>query len=133
MRNNSGNDDLRNKRAFENATWILTDKKTGKFSEYDYSEMSRIVIDAYRSHTRRFAGKPVTIRYLHRVSCNIYRDGHVESLNYSQILPNYTIDCYNWRYQCPHCNAPQDEVKGKEEKKEVVGFYCLPCREYIEL
>ena len=38
-------------RAFENAKWILTDNKSGEVSEYNYSEMSRIVEDAYVVHT----------------------------------------------------------------------------------
>ena len=36
--------------AFEKAKWLLTDKKSGEVTEYDYSGMSSIVIDAYKSH-----------------------------------------------------------------------------------
>ena len=54
--------------AFENAKWILTDKNSGEVSEYNYSEMSRIVIDAYISHNSRLDAKSqkVAIRYLHQ-------------------------------------------------------------------
>ena len=60
--------------AFENAKWVLTNKKSGKVSEYDYSKMSSIVINAYISHNSRFAEKPqgTTIRYLSRANCEIY-------------------------------------------------------------
>ena len=74
--------------AFEKAKWILTDKKSGEVTEYNYSEMSSKVIDGYISHNRRY--KNPTIRYLHRGSCVIYRDGYIEGVSYSQILPNYT-------------------------------------------
>ncbi|MDE0636129.1 MAG: hypothetical protein OXI43_09820, partial [Candidatus Poribacteria bacterium] len=113
--------------AFENATWILTDKKSGDISEYNYSEMSRIVEDAYISwHNNRFAKshyneeelKPenVIVRYIHQVGGLIaeINKSIVVGVRYSEILPDYTIDCYNWRYQCPHCKVPQDEVRGKE-------------------
>ena len=119
--------------AFKNAKWILTDKKSGEVSKYNYSEMSGIVRDAYISHNSQLAAKPqnATIRYLHRESCVIYRSGYDENVSYSKILPDYTIDCYNWHYQCPHCELPQDEVRGKE-KKEVVRIYCISCHEYTE-
>ena len=130
-------------RAFENAKWILTESKSGEVSEYNYSEMSGIVKDAYISWHNSYLAKPpyneeelnpqdvVIIRYLHRVSCVIYRGGYVEGVSYSKILPDYTIDCYDWRYQCPHCKLPQDEVRGKE-KKEVVRFFCPSCHKYTE-
>ena len=103
--------------------------------------MSSVVIDAYISWHNNYLAKPpynerelnlrnLTIRYLHRASCVIYRSGYVENVNYSEILPNYTIDCYDWHYQCPHCKVPQDEVRGK--KKEIVGIYCISCHEYTE-
>ncbi len=116
--------------AFEKAKWILTNKNSGEVTEYDYSGMSSIVIDAYKSHNSRY--KNPTVRYLHRVSCVIYREGYVEGVRYSEILPDYTIECYDWHYQCPHCEAVQNEIRGKEQK-EVVGIYCLSCREYSEM
>ena len=84
--------------AFENTKWVLTNKKSGKVSEYDYSKMSSIVINAYISHNSRFAEKPqgTTIRYLSRANCEIYSKGSVENVSYSKILPDYTIDCYDW-------------------------------------
>ena len=132
-------------RAFENAKWILTDKKSGEVTEYSYSEMSGIVTDAYISWHNNYLAKlyneeelnpqnaGISIRYLHRGSCIIYRAGYVEDVDYSKILPDYAIDCYDWRYQCPHCQLPQNEVREKGEKKEVVRFYCISCHEYTEL
>lgn len=127
-------------RAFENAKWILTDKKSGEVTEHDYSEMSSIVRDAYISHNSRLAAtyskkevKPQNpiIRYLHRVSCVIYSEGYIENVSYSQILPDYTIDCYDWHYQCQHCKIPLDEIreKGQESANKV---FCLRCFEYTE-
>ena len=111
-----------------------------KFSEHDYSGMSCIVIEGYRSRNSRFAAtygekevKPpnVIIRYLHRVSCLIYSEGSVEDVSYSQILPDYTIDCYDWHYLCGHCDAVLDEIreKGQESANSV---FCTRCFEYTE-
>lgn len=121
-------------RAFEKAKWILTDKKSGQVSEYDYSKMSEIVRDAYISRNSRLdiKSKYVTIRYLHRASCLIHGDGYDEDVSYSQILPNYSIKCYDWHYQCPECDAVQPEIK-KKGQKGVSGIYCLSCFEYYEI
>ena len=116
-------------RAFKKAKWILTDKNSGQVSEYDYSEMSRTVIDAYISQNSRYQN--VTIRYLQRVSCLIYRDGYDEDVSYSQILPNYTIDCYDWHYLCQHCDAVLDEIREKGQKVDNRVF-CTRCFEYTE-
>lgn len=127
--------------AFENAKWILTNKKSGEVSEHDYSGMSSIVIEGYRSRNSRFAAtygkkeaKPpnVIIRYLHRVSCLIYSEGSVEDVSYSQILPDYTIDCYDWHYLCRHCDAVLDEIreKGQETANRVFCPHCFEESEY---
>ena len=121
--------------AFEKAKWIFTDKKSGEVTEYDYSGMSSIVIDAYISHNSRYKNvtgyKNVTVRYLHRVSCLIYSEGYIENVSYSQILPNYTLDCYDWHYLCRHCDAVLDEIreKGQESANRV---FCTSCFEYTE-
>ncbi|WP_238314640.1 hypothetical protein, partial [Methylobacterium crusticola] len=57
--------------AFENAKWILTDKKSGEVSEYNYSEMSKIVKDAYNQE--ELNPQNVIVRYLHQVGCGIAR------------------------------------------------------------
>ena len=123
-------------RAFKNAKWILTDKKSGEVTEYNYSEMSKIVKDGYISHNSQLAEKSqnVIVRYLHRAGGLIaeINKWQVVGVHYSEILPDYTIDCYAWHYQCPHCEAVQNEIRGKEQK-EVVGIYCLSCREYSEM
>ena len=133
-------------RAFENAKWILTNKKSGEVSEYNYSEMSKVVEDGYISwynsyytkspyNQEELNPKNVIVRYLRQAGGLIaeINKSQVVSVGYSQILPDYTIDCYDWHYQCPHCELPQDEVKGKGEKKEVVRFYCISCHEYTEM
>ena len=111
-------------RAFENAKWFLTDQKSGEVTEYNYSEMSSKVIDGYLSQNRRY--KNVTIRYLHRASCLIYREGYVEGVSYSKILPNYTIDCYDWHYQCRHCEMPLSQIREKGQKR-VNKLFCPHC------
>lgn len=58
MSNNQDLEYLCYTQAFENAKWILTDNKTSEVSEYDYSEMSRIVIDAYISRYNSYLAKP---------------------------------------------------------------------------
>lgn len=131
MRNNQGLESLRYTRAFENAKWILTDNKSGDIIEYDYSGMSGIVIEAYRSHNHRFAGKTVTIRYLHRVSCVIYREGYDENVSYSKILPEYTIECYDWHYICNHCESVLDEIREKGQDR-TNRIFCPRCFEYSE-
>ena len=115
--------------AFEKAKWLLTDKKSGEVTEYDYSGMSSIVIDAYKSHNSRY--KNPTVRYLHRVSCVIYREGYVEGVRYSEILPDYTIECYDWIYQCNHCGFVLDEIRRKGQAG-VNRLYCVSCRKDSE-
>ena len=131
-------------RAFENAKWILTDNNSGEVSEYNYSEMSKVVKDGYVSWYNNYLAKPpynqeeenpenLRVRYLRQAGCLIARINKrdVVGVGYSQILPDYTIDCYDWRYQCPHCEAVQDEIREKEPK-EVIRFYCLSCHEFTE-
>ena len=130
-------------RAFENAKWIFTDKKSGEVSEYNYSEMSKLVEDRYISwYNNSHLVKPpynqeklnpqnVIVRYLHQVACGIYREGYVEGIRYSEILPDYTIDCYDWRYQCKHCESVLDEIRGKGQAK-VNRLYCVSCRRHSE-
>ena len=115
--------------AFEKAKWILTNKNSGEVTEYDYSGMSSIVIDAYKSHNSRY--KNPTVRYLQRVSCVIYREGYVEGVTYSQILPDYTIECYDWIYQCNHCGFVLDEIRRKGQAG-VNRLYCVSCRKGSE-
>ena len=111
--------------AFGNAKWILTNKKSGEVSEYNYSEMSKVVEDGYISwYNSRFANphyneeelnpENVIVRYLHQVGGLIaeINKSQVVGIRYSEILPEYTIKCYDWHYQCPHCKLPQDEVRG---------------------
>ena len=93
-------------RAVENATWVLTNKKTGEVIECDYRKMSGIVKKAYISYwNRRFSDpmykveklKPedITIRCLYENRCDVYHKKNrvVASEHYSQILPEYSI---NW-------------------------------------
>ena len=115
--------------AFENAKWILTEKQSGEVTEYDYAEMSRIVIDAYISRNSRYNN--VTVRYLGHVACKIYREGYGEGVRYSQILPDYTIDCYDWHYQCRHCDGVLDEIREKGQKT-ANRVFCTRCFEYTE-
>lgn len=126
--------------AFENAKWILTDKKSGEVSEYNYSEMSRIVRDAYISWYNNYLAKPpyneeklnpqnVTIRYLHQPSYVIYKAGYVEHVDYGKILPDYTIECYDWRYMCNHCGFVLNEIRRKGQAG-VNKLYCISCRNH---
>ena len=116
-------------RAFENAKWILTDKKSGDISEHNYSEMSEIVRDAYKKE--KGTPQDVIIKYLSAFGCEIYRidDRFGESVNYSEILPDYTIDCYNWHYLCQNCLALLDEIreKGQEAAKKIFCRHCFQC------
>ena len=125
MKNNPGTDDLLNKRAFSNATWILTDKQSGEVSEYDYLGMSGIVIDAYKENRNP---QNVTIKHLSRVGCeiSIIDDRYAESVSYSTILPDYTIDCYDWHYRCQHCGAILDEIREKGQKV-LLELSCSGC------
>jgi hypothetical protein len=131
-------------RAFENAKWIFTDKKSGEVTEYDYSEMSKLVEDRYIAWYNNYLAKPpyneaelnpqnVIVRYLHQVSCGIARlnSRDIVGVHYSEILPDYTIECYDWRYQCKHCEGVLDEIRGKGQAK-VNKLYCVSCRRHSE-
>ena len=130
--------------AFENARWILTGNKSGEVTEYHYSEMSRIVKDAYISWHNSYLAKPpyneeelkpenVIVRYLHQVVAGIARrnKGDIVGIRYSDILPDYTINCYDWRYQCNYCKGVFDEIRGKGQER-VNRLYCVSCHKYSE-
>ena len=131
--------------AFENAKWILTDKKSGEFTEYNYSEMSQVVKDGYISwYNNSHLVKPpynqekekpenVIVRYLHQIGAGIARRNNRDIVNarYSDILPDYTIDCYDWHYQCNHCEGVFDEIRGKGQER-VNRLYCVSCRKHSE-
>ena len=132
------------RRAFENATWILTDNKSGEVIEYNYSEMSKVVKDRYISQYNNSLAKPpyneeelnpqsVIVRCLHQVGCGIARlnNRDIVGVDYSEILPDYTIDCYDWRYQCKYCVGVFDEIRGKGQKR-VNRLYCVSCRKHSE-
>ena len=131
-------------RAFENAKWILTDKKSGEVSEYNYSEMSKIVEDGYISWYNNYLAKSpyneeelkpenVIVRYLRQAGGLIaeVNKGQVVGVGYSQILPDYSIDCYDWHYICKHCEAILNEIreKGQERANRV---FCTRCFEFSE-
>ena len=130
--------------AFENAQWIFRNNKSGEVSEYDSSEMSRIVKDAYiSSHNSYYANPPyneeelkpenVIVRYLHQVAAGIARRNKrdIVGVRYSEILPDYTIECYDWHYQCNHCKFVLDEIK-KKGQAGINRLYCISCRKYSE-
>ena len=133
-------------RTFKNAKWILTDNKSGEVIECDYSKMSSIVIDAYISCYNNNLAKPpynnepelkledLRARDLHQVGCGIARINKREivGVSYGEILPDYTIDCYDWHYQCRHCDAVLDETreKGQETAKRVFCPHCFKDSEY---
>ena len=132
-------------RTFKNAKWILTDKKSGEVTECNHSEMSSIVIDAYILWYNNYLAKPpynepelkledLRARDLHQVGCGIARINKrdIVGVSYSEILPDYTIDCYDWHYQCGHCDAVLDEIreKGQESAKIVFCPHCFEETEY---
>ena len=128
--------------AFENARWILTDNKSGEVTEYNYSEMSKVVIDGYVSwHNGYLAKSPynepelkpqnVIVRYLHQTGAQIRIKRDSIGVVYSQILPDYTIDCYDWRYQCNHCGFVLNEIRRKGQAG-VNRLYCVSCRRHSE-
>ena len=130
--------------AFENAKWVFTDNKSGEVTEYDYSEMFKVVKDGYISWYNNNLSKPpynqeelnpknVIVRYLRQAGGLIaeINKGHVVGVTYSQILPDYTIDCYDWHYQCRHCEAVLDEIREKGQTG-VNRLYCVSCRNYSE-
>ena len=129
-----------NHRAFENAKWVLKDKKTGKIIECDYRKMSDMVQNGYVSyHNRRFANdiyksERIKIENIRTRELDI-AGGSVAEINksivvgigYEEVLPNYTvIDCYDYKYQCPVCAVPTDEIRGQGEEKEK-ELFCMKC------
>ena len=68
--------DFLTNRAFENATWILTEKKTGNIIECGKRKMSSMVEDGYLSYlNRRYGDKlnpgDIRVRLLHGNGCDI--------------------------------------------------------------
>ena len=125
--------DLRTNRAFENATWILTDKKTDNIIECDKRKMSSMVTDGYLSYLNRRYGdelnpEDIRVRLLHGHGCDISRvkERLVQAVGYDEILPEYSVECYGWSYQCSKCNCPSDEinVKGKKGPNQIFSMHC---------
>ena len=127
--------------SFENAYWILTNKDSKESIEYNYSEMSKAVKEAYISyHNCHYADNSsqkeidannVIVRCLHRVGAMIsQKQGWVANIGYGQILPEYDIECYDYRYQCPKCDWVFDEImrQGQERENEL---YCRHRREFV--
>lgn len=131
-------------RCFENATWILTEKHSGNKKEYNRNEMSKMVIEGYvSSHNRRYSeayyGVPkissegIIVRYLHERGGLIaeIRKSIVVSTFFSEILPDYEIDCYGFRYHCPKCYFIFDDIKLQGEESE--PLFCVKCFEYVDV
>ena len=124
-------------RKFENATWILTDKEKVA-TEYTSREMEAQVVSAFVSyHNKRFSQEPsepaieernVSVKYLRLGGCVILRNKKSmrQFVTYNQIFPNYEIECYGYRYQCPHCAYLLDEIKPKDEEHPEYPF-CSNC------
>lgn len=126
--------DFRTNRAFENATWILTEKKTGNIIECDKRKMSSMVVEGYLSYLNREYGdklnrRDIGIRLLHSNGCNIskVKERMIQAVGYEEILPEYSVECYGWSYQCSKCNCPSDEinVKGKKGPNQIFCMHCL--------
>ena len=138
--------DLEARRAFENATWILTHKESGEIIECDYGEMSHRVKNGYISYWNKTHGKypyneeeinleGISVRCLYRGRCDIsqVKKRSVYSASYTDILPQYSIDCYDWHYQCTNskCKAMLSEIRGKGEKIRD-RIFCARCFKYSE-
>lgn len=130
--------------AFENAKWILTDKQSGEVSEYNYSEMSHVVTDGYISwynstlatppyNAAELTPKNVRVKYLRQAGGLIaeINKSKVVGVSYRQILPGYTIDCYDWHYQCRHCDAVLNEIREKGQEC-VNSIFCPHCFQFTE-
>ena len=127
-------------RKFENAKWVLKDKKTGEIIECDYRKMSNMVQNGYVSYYNRsfandiYKSEPIKIENIRTRELNI-AGGIVAEINksmvigigYEQVLPNYiVIDCYDYKYQCQICDVPTDEIRGQGEEKEK-ELFCMKC------
>ena len=138
--------DLEALRAFENATWILTHKESGEIIECDYREMSHRVKNGYISYWNKTYGKypyneeeinleDIRVRCLDRGGCDIsqVKKRLVYDASYTDILPQYSIDCYGWHYQCTNsdCKAMLSEISGKGEKIRD-RIFCTRCFKYSE-
>lgn len=129
--------------AFENAKWKFTNKKSGEVTEYGRSEMSKVVKDGYISwynnshlvkppyNQEKLKPENVIVRYLRQAGAQIRIKGNGIAVKYSEILPDYTIDCYDWRYQCNHCGFVLEEIR-KKGQAGVNKLYCISCRKHSE-
>ena len=129
---------FRTNRAFENATWILTNKKTGNIIECDKRKMSSMVVDGYLSYLNREYGdklnrRDIGVRLLHSNGCDIskVKERMVQAVGYEEILPEYSVECYGWSYQCNKCNCPSDEINVKE-KKGPNQIFCRHCLKFVK-
>ncbi len=131
-------------RRFKNAYWILTNKETKENIKYNYSEMSKAIREVYTSYWNGFYALPpysedeidannVIVRCLHQGGCNISKErGWVIAVGYSQIFPEYDIECYDYRYQCPKCQYVFDEI-ARQGQKRTEEIYCLGCHEFVSV
>ena len=128
-----------NYQKFQNAKWVLKDKKTEEIIECNYSEMSNMVKNGYvLYHNRRFANdlyrsEPIKVENIRTRELDI-AGGTVAEINksievgilYQEVLPNYTvIDCYDYKYQCEECDIVTDKIRNQGEEKELFCRKCL--------
>lgn len=131
-------------RRFEHATWVLKDEKLGNITEYNSPEMRELVIEGYISYwnstycnslfnLEKISERDLSVKCLHLGGAIIREIGKSSVIGtlYTQILPQYFIDCYDWNYQCKNdeCQAVLNRVKGKEEKI-LDEVYCIYCNQY---
>ena len=129
-----------NHQKFENAKWVLKNKKTGEIIECDYPKMSDMVQNGQVSyHNSRFANdiykserikiENIRTRELNRAGGLVAEidKGMVVGIRYEEVLTNYTvIDCYDYRYQCQKCDVVTDEIRGQGEEREK-ELFCRGC------
>ena len=145
MRNNTVPKYFLSHRKFENAKWVFKDNESGAIVEYNYSELSVLVINGYASdHNSKFAVPPyndrsIDVENLRVRELNIAGGviaeidrGMVVGIHYESILPKYTlVDCYDYKYQCKECEAVLDEIRSRGEEK-VKTLFCPGCLWHVE-
>ena len=132
--------DLQTYRAMQTATWILTNRESKERIQCNYQQMSNMVEERYiQYHNQRYedydapkiSQEDTRVRVLKRNGCDISDTRYVTPIGYREILPEYTIDCYGYSYQCNQCKLTLKETKkqGHDEDK----LFCPKCLELVEV
>ena len=122
-----------NNDSVQNATWILTNKESGEIIKCNYDKIRNMVREGYIRHNKKeqLKSEDIRIRFLYKSDHEVYdiKSQTTQKIGYDRTLPEYTIECHGYTYQCNKCNhlLSQTHEKDKRPKNEL----CTNCLHFV--